>query len=433
MNKDFDILVDKSKVCLPLGVTIESLYSWLVSLRIDGSNVAELEGYLDADFLRFVYTLSLVLKSDKNMIDGLEFGANPYFTSVLLNEFSLINWRYSNYFGSTQSNGLKKQSISINKYNQVSPESLDFEYDHFNSEVDPYPYRDESLDIILYCEIFEHLLHSPMKVLRQLHGLLKADGTLILTTPNVARLENVRKLAEGLNIYDPYSGYGPYGRHNREYTVAEIEMLMKYTGFEIEEIFTADVHKSYKYNRKDDIFHMIKQCNRGQYIFCRAVKKNTFGNKKLDWLYRSIPDELLASNLDDKRGLLNAKLETIRSFNTLQQYSVVNIQNTGIKMWNEKEYVLGARAYDETGNLLREFRGDAISQLMPNDSVECSILLDLNNLVAEFIELKLDIVREYCFWFEDKGSSALRFVVRLNDNKWTYIEDTLYKKTRGIE
>ncbi len=32
----------------------------------------------------------------------------------------------------------------------------------------------------------------------------------------VSRLENVCRMIAGVNIYDPYSGYRPYGRHNRE-------------------------------------------------------------------------------------------------------------------------------------------------------------------------------------------------------------------------
>jgi hypothetical protein len=46
----------------------------------------------------------------------------------------------------------------------------------------------------------------------------------------------------GTNMYDPYSAFGPYGRHNREYNKHELHLLLTYLGFTIDEMFTADVH-----------------------------------------------------------------------------------------------------------------------------------------------------------------------------------------------
>jgi hypothetical protein len=40
----------------------------------------------------------------------------------------------------------------------------------------------------------------------------------------------------------PYSGYGPYGRHNHEYTQAELPSLLERCGFVPEIAYTADVH-----------------------------------------------------------------------------------------------------------------------------------------------------------------------------------------------
>ena len=54
----------------------------------------------------------------------------------------------------------------------------------------------------------------------------------MVTTPNVARLENVVKLARGGNLYHPYFGFGVYGRHNREYTAAELGELFRLHHFE---------------------------------------------------------------------------------------------------------------------------------------------------------------------------------------------------------
>ena len=39
------------------------------------------------------------------------------------------------------------------------------------------------------------------------------------------RYANAANAFRGLHIADPFSGYSPYGRHNREYTPAELRTL----------------------------------------------------------------------------------------------------------------------------------------------------------------------------------------------------------------
>jgi hypothetical protein len=118
---------------------------------------------------------------------------------------------------------------------------------------------------------------------------------LILTTPNVARLENVMRLIAGANIYDPYSGYGPYGRHNREYNRHELVNLLKYEGLEPEIHFTANVHTddlehNVNLNKISDLIK-FRENDLGQYIFLRAKKTNKqIGAKRPNWLYRSLPE-----------------------------------------------------------------------------------------------------------------------------------------------
>jgi SAM-dependent methyltransferase len=106
-------------------------------------------------------------------------------------------------------------------------------------------------DVVLFCEILDHLLVDPVAALREIHRVLRPGGTLVLTTPNVARLESVARLLAGANIYDPYSGHGPYGRHNREYTMSELEQLLIAAGFVVDSAFSADVHPNDAYRYAD--------------------------------------------------------------------------------------------------------------------------------------------------------------------------------------
>jgi len=226
----------------------------------------------------------------------LELGANPYFTTILLSCFTSLELNLANYFG--QTNGRYSQKVSFKDIKERKIICKELEYQHFNVENDSFPYVEGQFDLVIFAEIIEHLLSDPCKVLREIRRILKPDGTLILTTPNIARLENVERLIAGENIYDPYSGYGPYGRHNREFNRHELVELLKYEGFEPEVHFTANVHNVdlAHYVNVNKISKLIKfrTNDLGQYIFVRA--KNTskkIGTKRPSWLYRSLPADQL--------------------------------------------------------------------------------------------------------------------------------------------
>jgi SAM-dependent methyltransferase len=271
---------------LPEGQTEKSLFQYLASFHFEDGPTDEMHNYLRQDFRRFLYTLGIIPQGEGAL---LEIGANPYFTSMLIKKFSRYRLYCTNFFGDDP----PKKSVQF-KVNGKG-EKLAFEYVSYNVESDELPFAADSFDVILCCEIIEHLTNDPIKALLNFKTMLKNGGYLILTTPNVARLENVYNMIAGLNIYDPYSGYGPYGRHNREYNKHELYLLLSSLGFEIEIIFTTDVNDL---QRKTilahvDILELVKhrKFDLGQYIFIRAKNTGPANVKKPKWLYRSYPAE----------------------------------------------------------------------------------------------------------------------------------------------
>jgi hypothetical protein len=80
-------------------------------------------------------------------------------------------------------------------------------------------------------------------MLAEIHRVLtKPDGSMLLTTPNATRLDNLLRMTSGRNVYETLSGYGVYGRHNREYTVGELHEFLTAAGFAVEDVFARDVH-----------------------------------------------------------------------------------------------------------------------------------------------------------------------------------------------
>lgn len=290
---------------LPDGVSESQLFDWLKRVSVEGAP-NEIINYCTQDFRRFVYTYGLVREASKDSQFStgccLELGANPYFTTMLLKKFTPHEFILANYFGDQHPAGIQSQHVNIlefkpEKQDQAKPLSVCLNYHHFNIENDLFPFADASFDIVLFCEIIEHLLMDPAKVLREIRRVLKPRGQLILTTPNISRLENVSRILSGANIYDPYSGYGPYGRHNREYNKHELHLLLTYVGFNIREMFSADVHEnnSWQFFDLTSIQSLLnfRQADLGQYIFLRATKNGVDKGKKPSWLYRSYPSDEL--------------------------------------------------------------------------------------------------------------------------------------------
>lgn len=276
---------------LPQGVSEQQLFDFVTSVRVQDAPEAEMRAYATQDFRRFIYTWGMIRNLKGKC---LELGANPYFTTMLLKKFTDLDISLANYFGH-EDNGEHVQVVDYRELNDGEIKSERVAFQHFNIENDRFPYADGDFDLVIFAEIIEHLLNDPCKVLREIKRILKPNGTLIITTPNVARLENVTRLISGANIYDPYSGYGPYGRHNREYNRHELDQLLRFEGFEPVECFTADVHanNAQAFCPVDKISDLLKfrENDLGQYIFIKAINTSLGRNsKRPGWLYRSYPE-----------------------------------------------------------------------------------------------------------------------------------------------
>ncbi len=189
--------------------------------------------YLNVALDRLLVTMDLV----PNMDSGarvLELGATPYFmTSLLLHHFP-YQLELANEPGREKYDG-----GTVRLTNRGRGLDYSFQYKGFNIETDRFPYDDGSFDMVLYCEMIEHLMHDPSHSLYEIHRVLKPGGYLLLSTPNPFRYTNYLRFLAGTNIYPPFSGYGPYSRHNREFSAAELRLLLKQSNFEIETLITA--------------------------------------------------------------------------------------------------------------------------------------------------------------------------------------------------
>ena len=114
-------------------------------------------------------------------------------------------------------------------------------YDLFDAERDAFPYPDACFDLVLNCEIIEHLLRDPMHMLLECARVLADNGALLLTTPNVASYSSVARAltaAGNPQNYSLYPAAETESPHIREYTPGELRDAVAAAGFATECLFT---------------------------------------------------------------------------------------------------------------------------------------------------------------------------------------------------
>jgi 2-polyprenyl-3-methyl-5-hydroxy-6-metoxy-1,4-benzoquinol methylase len=105
------------------------------------------------------------------------------------------------------------------------------------------PVSQAPFDTLIFAEVLEHLKQPPVAVLTELTSLLRPGGTLLLTTPNIARLAHLEALAAGENFLEPFSEDIPEGgdptdyvEHVREYSIREVVDAVENAGLAVEEV-----------------------------------------------------------------------------------------------------------------------------------------------------------------------------------------------------
>lgn len=106
---------------------------------------------------------------------------------------------------------------------------------YVRADAQVFPFEDTSFDTIVALEIIEHV-NSGVCLLREIYRVLKNEGVLILSTPNVAHLRNRLECTlfkKNLVAEKSKNPKNPYHKH--EYTPEELYRLLESTGFIIEE------------------------------------------------------------------------------------------------------------------------------------------------------------------------------------------------------
>lgn len=98
----------------------------------------------------------------------------------------------------------------------------------------------EAHDVVVCCEVIEHLQVAVVPVLQRLRGGLTPAGSLVVQTPNATALPKRFRMLLGRNPYEPIRAEPRNPGHFHEYTIEELREAVEAAGLEVERLITAN-------------------------------------------------------------------------------------------------------------------------------------------------------------------------------------------------
>lgn len=213
----------------------------------EGGKAPELENYYHDHHSRLSYIRDQVVHYTPAQSKILDIGAKPYLLSYQLLQLGFDytgigvsggekdlrqNSTLACSTGPTQNTAFKVTLTDEKEKQWVVPMY------EVNIELNTWPFAKDSFDTLVWTETLEHLTCDPSFAWYQANQVLKPQGIMLFSVPNALYWVRAIQLLLGKNIDDPYSWHGPFGRHNRLYTIKEIKALAKLHGFTILQIDT---------------------------------------------------------------------------------------------------------------------------------------------------------------------------------------------------
>ncbi len=249
---------------------LAALEAALRQLRLDDPAA---RAYFEKHLPRLKRTLSLV-PQPTGFRRALELGCYMQMTPVLQFHCGFSQVRGADY----GAGDIEHKAV------QYGETRFELDVDLFDAERDAWPYPADHFELVLACEILEHMLFDPMHLLLEARRVLVEGGRILITTPNIAGLTSVARVLHGHDnpqIHSKYRIPGEMSRaeiqHVREYTLAELGQAVTSAGFAIERLFTEPIAE-YGFYQPLLVFleeNGYNPADRGEQSYCVARKRSS--------------------------------------------------------------------------------------------------------------------------------------------------------------
>lgn len=192
------------------------------------------------NYYHFERVINLILKYARPGARVLDVGCGSGLMGVGLKmlgfDVALINEEYGH-----------RMTLEAGRYKLVEENKIPIYV--MDASIEKFPFDDESFDIVTILGVIEHFHGTPRFCLEEIHRILARNGKLIIGTPNSV---NLRKRLVALlgrsnypNIHDFFYSDYPYRSHVREYTMKELELICRWSGFKVTEKIYANEFYQY--------------------------------------------------------------------------------------------------------------------------------------------------------------------------------------------
>jgi SAM-dependent methyltransferase len=217
---------------------------------------------------RYAITLSNIEAiPGRNSMKALELAANPYGMTPFL-----ADGMFASLTASSFSDPADARVVSF----RMQDKAFDITENRFNVEKEVWPFGGGAFDIVIACEIVEHLAMDPMALFCGASHVLAPNGLLFVSTPNASSLQNFIKLSKFLpaslapHFRSPANLASLYERHNREYSPITLAELFRSAGFVVEVMRTDDAYPLDRMGMSDESIQVLQDL-----IGSRELRRDT--------------------------------------------------------------------------------------------------------------------------------------------------------------
>lgn len=181
--------------------------------------------YANMHWARIAWTLEKIKKYGKKSI--VEIGSNPWvMTAEIIDDPDLqllatVSAEESLVWPDDIEPMHETREILTGRQNYADVKTYVFNVERHRTSIDETP------ELVLACEIIEHLIRSPHVMLLNINDWLSVGGLLIITTPNGCQMVNPLTRSPRMPMYRSHC----YERHSYVYTLSTLIELVEKCGF----------------------------------------------------------------------------------------------------------------------------------------------------------------------------------------------------------